>query len=233
MAGSPAQPRFFYPPIKKGIQMSDPLKTLQQQIREQQAQNPHIAAQIASSAILQRLFEFMSDDKGVHVESVFAALGTLAGHACQQIALDRGLTQVSDNAGNRYYYGEALNRVLLEGKLSVWSLVGGAVQSHGGKLPDIREIVAHTTESIGTEQFGQPRLPEGHPIRCEPKQCLVLWQPLKQKILDVLPVPKSDWALAYALAIQDLIDQAAGIIPPELAARIVMECAVPMSKLAV
>ena len=47
------------------------------------------------------------------------------------------------------------------------------------------------------------------------------------------PSPKSDWALAYALAIQDLIDQAAGIIPPELAARIVMECAVPMSKLAV
>ncbi len=111
--------------------------------------------------------------------------------------------------------------------------MGGAVQSHGGKLPDIREIVAHTTESIGTEQFGQLRLPEGHPIRCEPKQCLALWQPLKQEILDVLPVPKSDWALAYALAIQDLIDQAAGIIPPELAARIVMECAVPMSKLAV
>lgn len=56
---------------------------------------------------------------------------------------------------------------------------------------------------------------------------------MKQEILDVLPVPKSDWALAYALAIQDLIDQAAGIIPPELVARIVMECAVPMSKLAV
>ena len=61
----------------------------------------------------------------------------------------------------------------------------------------------------------------------------ILWQPLKQEILDVLPVPKSDWELAYALAIQDLIDQAAGIIPPELVARIVMECAVPMSKLAV
>lgn len=56
---------------------------------------------------------------------------------------------------------------------------------------------------------------------------------LETKILDVLPVPKSDWALAYALAIRFESTRQPESSPPELAARIVMECAVPMSKLAV
>lgn len=211
--------------------MTSPLQTLQNKIKEQQAQDPHIAAKIAAEAIIKRMFQLMNDGKGVHVESTLAALGALAGYTCQQMAIGEGaLINVSDDAGNHYCYGDAINQPLLENPLSVWSLVGGVVKSYGHQLPDINEIVVHTSQSIGTEQFGQPRLPENHPIRQPPKAYLILWQPLKQEILDVLPVPKQDWALAYGLAIQKLIDQAKEIILPSMAANIVMECAVPMSK---
>ena len=96
--------------------------------------------------------------------------------------------------------------------------------------PDIDAIIEYTTASIGTPEFGQPRLPDGHTIPHTPIQYLNFWQPLKAEILDTLPVPHSDWGMSYALAIQSLMDQAKEVLAPSIAGLIVMECAVPMSK---
>ncbi|MDO5091241.1 MAG: hypothetical protein Q4D61_06805 [Cardiobacteriaceae bacterium] len=218
------------------------LEALRKQIREQSANDPHIAAKIAAQALLERTFAILNDGKGVHVESAFAILGSLAGQASLQSALAQiadkkpldendALITVTDKQGRNYYYGNPINRPLLEDRLSLWSLVCGAVQGHGGALPDIGDIVKHVAQSIGTPQFGIPRLPEGVEIRFPPQECLRLWQPLKAEILDVLPVPARDWPLAYGLAIQQLIDQGKDVLPPTTAAVIVMECAVPMSKI--
>lgn len=226
-------------------QSQDPaLIALQRQIQEKQTSDPHIAAKIAAGAILERILSFITNDKGIHVESAFAALGSLAGYACQRSALlglqnskptaaaDPIITTISDKQGNNYYYGNGINKPLLEDKMSVWSLVGGAVKSHDGRLPDIDAIIKHTTASIGTPEFGQPRLPDGHSIPHIPIQYLNFWQPLKTEIFDSLPVPHSDWGLAYAIATQSLIDQAKEVLSPSIAGLIVMECAVPMSKVA-
>lgn len=222
---------------------ADPaLESLRRQIREQSAHDPHIAAKIAAQALLERCFSILNDGKGVHVESAFALLGSLAGQASLQSAfaqiankkpLDENdaIITVTDEQGRNYYYGNPINRLLLEDRLSVWSLLGGAVQSHGGALPDIDDIVKHVAQSVGTPQFGIPRLPEGVEIRFPPQECLRLWQPLKAQILDVLSVPACDWPLAFGLAIQQLIDQGKDVLPPAKAAVIVLECAVPMSKI--
>lgn len=150
---------------------ADPaLESLRRQIREQSANDPHIAAKIAAQALLERSFSILNDGKGVHVESAFAILGSLAGQACLQSALAQivdkkrldendALITVTDKQGRNYYYGNPINRLLLEDRLSVWSLLGGAVQEHGGALPDIGDIVKHVVQSIGTPQFGIPRLP--------------------------------------------------------------------------
>ena len=222
---------------------SDPaLAALRQRIREQESTDAHIAAKIAAHALLERTFSSLNDGKGVHVESAFALLGSLAGQACLQSALVQtagktpandadALITVSDKQGRQYYYGNPINRPLLENRLSVWSLVGGAVQAHGGQLPDVNDIVRHVTQSIGTPQFGIPRLPQDVEIRHLPQTCLLAWQAFKTAILDALPVPTHDWPLAYALAIQQLMEQGKDVLPPAKAAVIVMECAVPMSKI--
>ena len=142
-------------------QSQDPaLIALQRQIQEKQTSDPHIAAKIAAGTILERILSFITNDKGIHVESAFAALGSLAGYACQRSALlglqnskptaaaDSIITTISDKQGNNYYYGNGINQPLLEDKMSVWSLVGGAVKSHDGRLPDIDGIIKHTTASI-------------------------------------------------------------------------------------
>ena len=176
------------------------LVALRRQIQAQEKENPHIAAQIASRIILDKLLALLKDDSGVHVESAFAMLGALAGYACQQsavYALAHG-----DNLGDH-------------------------------ELPDLDAIFAHVTQSVGTPAFGKPRLPPGHDeIRFTPQESLeLLWQPFAASLLQALEVPAADWPLACGLAIQELMAQGKNVLAPHLAATIVMECAVPMSKI--
>ncbi len=214
------------------------LLALQNAIREQAEKDPYVAAKIASKELLERFLTSMKDDKGVHVESVFVALGALAGYACQQSALTQlareetqaSLMTITDTNGKNYYIGDAINQPLLENQLSVASLVGGALEQYGETLCDVEEIVKHTIASIGTESFGQPRLPENHQAHYRPLDCLTLWQPLKEQVLDVFLVPVSDWGLAYGLAIQSFMEQAKDVLSPNIAGIIVMESAIPMSK---
>lgn len=192
---------------------------------------PYIAAKIAAVEIYENITAILHEDRRTHAESAFATLGSLAGQACLRAALlgNDTLITVSDVAGRHYYYGEAIDRLLLSDRLSVWSLLGTAMQKYrDAALPDIEAIRHHVTQTVGAPQFGIPRLPRGREIRMTPLESLQLWQPLQAGILDRLRVPPPEWHLAYGLAVQKMLAQDA--LPPTQAALIVMECAVPMSK---
>ena len=218
------------------------LVALRRQIQAQEKENPHIAAQIASRIILDKLLALLKDDSGVHVESAFAMLGALAGYACQQSAVyalahgDSSHTvMVIDGAdGKQYLFGDAINQPLAEAPLSLWALLAGQAEHLGDhELPDLDAIIAHVSQSVGTPEFGKPRLPPGHDeIRFTPQESLeLLWQPFVASLLQALEVPAADWLLACGLAIQELMAQGKNVLAPHLAATIVMECAVPMSKI--
>lgn len=219
----------------------DGLQALKQYIQKNKEHDPHVAAKIASKALLDKVLSGLNDGKGVHVESAFAVLGSLAGQACLQSALrqmaaenvndQNALITVQDAQNKTYYYGNAINYFLMEDRLSLWSLLGGAVQAQGGQLPDLDELLEHVTASVGGTDFAVPRLPEGVALRYTPLECLQLWQTFQTHILEVLQVPYRDWVLSYGLALQSLIEQAKGILDLDKAAKIVMECAVPMSKI--
>jgi len=110
---------------------------------------------------------------------------------------------------------------------------GIGLPGHDHELPDLDAIIAHVTQSVGTPEFGKPRLPPGHDeIRFTPQESLeLLWQPFVASLLQALEVPAADWPLACGLAIQELMAQGKDVLAPHLAATIVMECAIPMSKI--
>ena len=161
---------------------SPALVALRRQIQAQEKENPHIAAQIASRIILDKLLALLKDDSGVHVESAFAMLGALAGYACQQSAVyalahgDNSHTvMVIDGAdGKQYLFGDAINQPLAEAPLSLWALLAGQAEHLGDhELPDLDAIIAHVSQSVGTPEFGKPRLPPGHDeIRFTPQESL-------------------------------------------------------------
>ena len=212
-------------------------------IEEQKKNDPLIGAKIGGKEILDRLLTVLKDEKGVHAESLFCALGSLAGYACQANlraqAVSKGMDPnapfmvVKTKDGKPYYFGDPLNQCLAESKFSVWSLSAGAAQHAGAKtLPDINEIFEHSTKALGSEQFGIPRYPTEYKAGDLPINYVkALWPVLLQvvKIFKLKQEPML-WPLLCAFAIQDAFKMVKGAISPEHALSIVMESAVPMSK---
>lgn len=111
------------------------------------------------------------------------------------------------------------------------ALAGGAAQHAGAKeLPDFNEIFQYTSTVIGSDQFGIPRVPENHRASDTPINYLnAIWPRLFPTVRLFCPSPV-DWPILYGLAVQEAIDAGKSAIDPALALRIVMESAIPMSK---
>lgn len=211
-------------------------------ILKAEEERPLSAAAFAAKEVSHHVLAVLKNERGVHAETAFAVLGALAGYACQaavraQHAATGGTTPLPLNDaliadGRHFFFGDALNRPLAETKLSVWSLAAGAAQQAGCKaLPDISEIFGHVSKNLGSPQFGVPRVPEQNRPGVTIDQTLkALWpklQPLVQKVcLDPM-----HWPIAYSLAIQELFQSTKGLLDPGIALSIVMETAIPSSKI--
>ncbi len=211
----------------------------------QQTQNlppdAFVGARAASREVLGRAMAALKDERGIHLESLYCALGAVAGHACQASVLaearaaGKGPEQVFDVAtttdGGRYYFGDALNRPLAEDRVSIWSLVAGAAAHSGAtQIPDLNEIFRHNATVLGSEQFGIPRLPPGHPVHGRPiDYARKLWPAMQPDVARLAGEPRL-WPVSVGLAIQELMAQAGGQVPPDMVVRIVMESAIPVSK---
>jgi len=210
------------------------------QIAERSKVDPLIGAKIGSKEITQRLLAGMKTDRGVHIESLLCALGAIAGYACQAsvraTALSRGMVEtglfvtVATKDGKTYYFGDELNKPLAESKHSVWGLSAGAAQKAGcTKLLDVQEIFKHASETVGSIDFGKPRVPAEHVPHDSPLNYVKLWAVLVPTIKKFCPDPEQ-WPVLMGLSIQEVIEMAKNVIDPCLALQIVMESAIPMSK---
>jgi hypothetical protein len=217
------------------------MEALMRAIRERSGADPLIGAKLGSKEILQRLIDAMKTEKGVHIESLLCALGSLAGYSCQANlrgqALAKGLSEtaafqvVETQDGRRYFFGDPLNQALAESQHSLWGLAAGAaVHAGASDLPDIGEIFKHTSSVLGTDAFGRVRADAGHAAGDLPVNYLkALWPKLFPTVRLFCENPL-DWTILYSLAVQQAIEMGKGVIAPALALRIVMESAIPMSK---
>lgn len=199
-------------------------------------------AREASRELLGLVMSSLKDERGIHLESLYCALGAVAGHACQASVSaeasaagkppDALFDVVTTTDGGRYYFGDALNRPLAEDRVSLWSLVAGAAAHDGAsQLPDLADIFRHNAAVLGSEQFGVPRLPPEHPVQAKPVDyARKLWPSVRPIVSKLAGEPRM-WPVSVGLAIQEVMAQAGGQVPPEMVARIVMESAIPVSKI--
>jgi hypothetical protein len=199
-------------------------------------------ARQAAREVLGLVMSALKDSRGIHLETLFCALGALAGRACQESVRARALAEgkpadayfevITTQDGNRFYFGDALNQPLAEDRVSIWSLLAGAATHDGAKnLPDLNEIFAHNARVLGTAQFGVPRLPPEHPVQGQPQEyALKLWPLVRAVVAEFAGEPRM-WPVAIGLACQELMAQTRGNIPPGVVVRIVMESAIPVSKI--
>jgi hypothetical protein len=186
----------------------------------------------AGEFLLDRVRSALQDERGVQFESLLTCLGALAGYACQVSVRQQGaaLVAVKTTDGSTYLYGDALNAPLAESPLSVWAFVAKAVQKSGAPLPELAEIFAHVTKTVGTSEFGVPRAADAN----RPRDLPLVY--LRQLWPQVLPIAQRacekpvQLPVVFAIALQRAIEQATGVIDTTLGARIAMESAVAMSK---
>jgi hypothetical protein len=216
-------------------------EALLRQIAERSKTDPLIGAKIGSKEITQRLLAAMKSERGVHIESLLCALGSIAGYACQASvraqAIARGLpetslfTLVQTKNGKTFYFGDNLNKPLAESQYSVWSLAAGGAQQAGCKAPQsIDGIFKYVSETVGSEAFGKPRFPSGHAAQDLPLSYVkMLWPALSPTIKKFCLNPEH-WPVLLGLSIQEIIGMGKQALDPCISLQIVMESAIPMSK---
>jgi len=232
------------PPLPAPKRPASPFaESLKRTIEERRAGDPLIGAKLGAKEIVVTLQEAMNSDKGVHAESLLALLGSLAGFSCVISVLIDGaqgklpqmpnaVVSVGTKDGRTFYFGEAINARLYTDQHSVWALAAGMAQHLGAtRLVDVHEIAGHVSETVGSPQFGVPRLPPGHPLGKTPAEFVrEAWPALSERRNYFCPEPR-EWPIIFGLAAQQVMEMAKDVLDPEIALTIVMECAVPMSKI--
>jgi hypothetical protein len=209
-------------------------------IDRQKATDPLVGAKVTGKDIVTNLMAAMKDQSGrVHVETILTAVGALAGFACQASVFAKCINEKSDvpvmvveaKDGRKLLYGDALNAPLASNKYSIWSLAAGAAQSLGAPLPDLHAMFADCSAAIGTEKFGVPTYQGAAPAADLPINFLKALWPTYFPMFQKYGIDPDDWPIAVGLAAQDIILQGKDVIDPTAAVRIVMESAIPMSKI--
>lgn len=202
--------------------------------------DPLMPAKIAAREAAKRIQKALAVDNIVHLESLICAIGSLAGYASQVAVSSRASRGASKqilgaqalNAAG-HFLGDALYKVLVETRHSVWKIAANGAELAGCKsLPDIAEILSHTSMVLGTESFGVPRMPKQHRASDTPLNYVrKLWPELKAVIERACPSPEQ-WPIVFALAIRDTLIANKEKIDPGVALRLAMESAAAMTKAA-
>lgn len=212
-------------------------------INKRREEDPLIGAKIGSDELLDRLLEALKKKRGVHIESLLSMLGALGGYACHiaireelvntgKIKENQAFIIVTGKDEKKYYFGDLINRPLIQDRFSFWSLVAGEAKHRGAaSLPDINLIFTRVSKSVGGETFGIPDIPENHKPSALPFQYLKALWPQVDKLISRFCQSSVEKPILIGLAAQKAMEMAKDILPPETAVLILMENAVPMSKI--
>lgn len=198
------------------------------------------------SLLREYVFNTYKDERGVHIESALSALGALSGFALQkgireELIKKQGKQEqdvfsvVKTKNGDTYYFGEIFNQPLYdtrEGKFSVWAIVaGGAQQAGANKLPDINNLAKANASSVGNDDYGKLTVPKHHQPKDHPTEAIQKHWVIAKKLLEAKGSEPLMWSWEIAIVAQELIILGKQAISPEIAAQIVMEPAISMSKI--
>jgi hypothetical protein len=228
---------------------------------EQSAEAPPAASDTAasdsSSELSRELIDWLQNElrrgRETQQEAVLCALGALAGYAAQQairealvktgkLTLDQAFAVIETRSGEVFFFGELLNAVIVAkdggrhnggngaGHASIWKIVSESGFEAGAiNLPDVTDVIKHCAATVGRDEFGIPRVPDVHMPNILPREAVSrFWPAARRKLAGKEPM---SWPLQLALAARSLIISLKHTLRPDIAVQIVMESAVPMSKI--
>lgn len=221
----------------------------------EQSVESRAAASHESDALTGELVDWLQFElrrgRDVQQEAVLCALGALAGYAAQQairetlvktgkLTLDQAFAVIETRAGEVFFFGELLGAVIVArdgapngngaDHASIWKIVSEGGRDAGAiNLPDVTDIIKNCAATVGRDEFGIPRVGDAHMPNILPREAVSrFWPAARRKLADKDPM---SWPLHFAMAARSLIVSLKHAVRPDIAVQIVMEAAVPMSKI--
>ncbi len=212
------------------------------------------ACNFALGHLVQNLSHRMTLNGRLHAETYISAVGAIAGYAAQRTLfvsspkMGVDLNRVAAASGEQYWFGDALNKMLVpkteaDGNRCVWSVAaGGAVRAglQPQQLPELESMFRHVASTIGQANEGRSSVPSNHQAQLPARDLLrAVWPtalicfsgkfPGSDHEFGAAPVPW--WSAIAAQAASRPIQDVKSVLAPDIALRLLMESAIYCSKL--
>jgi hypothetical protein len=148
-------------------------------------------------------------------------------------------------SGEAFYFGDLINGYIVPQAIndySLWNFVAAAAIEAGlsaADLPDYRPMFQFAAQSVGTPEFGIPRVDKKHQPQLAPRAALNLFWPRARFLLTREDgpgpakgrhVPPRYWPLVIDIVARQCVLLSKSGLDPKIAVALVMESAIAMSK---
>ena len=177
--------------------------------------------------IIEMLKHVFTTDKGLDIRKALIFSSSLAGYACHQAVIGekKSFVIVETKDKKKFYFGDDVNKYLLENKNSVIGLCNAIVNLSN---EDILKMVSDFAKNVGNEDMTLCGL-EPQNIFNEVKQC---WDGIYENMTSKYCKSPSEYPILFGIVLQNMLIIAlkAGA-PKDEAGKIAMECAIAVSKM--
>lgn len=187
------------------------------------------ADRLASKAgnIIQMLNDCFKTPQGIDIRmSVLYAAG-LCGIACHEAvkANNESFVDVGLEDGRTYYFGDAVNKYLLESKLSVMAFVAPVTNMNADEAVS---IVKSAADDLGYDKLNV--------LGFDPEQAYIMvkecWDGIFDNMTDSYCESPDEWPILYSIVLQNLVAMALNAgAPRDEVAKGAFLCAVMLSKM--
>lgn len=219
------------------------LATMKDAVDQQQRVAPFEANIRTGRLLADLILDSVADEPKFANDTALCVVGAMAGHAAA-VSAAQSVANTSPEAifegdytistgpnGSRRITGTIVNDALISGPKAFWRLVDAKGRAmSGASITGLAEINSHVDATMHSPDFGTPRMPGT--TRClENPAALVdaLWPEFFSSLTAFDPDP-AGWCASWGFAAQDILDEACQSIPCADAMRVILECAVPMSR---
>ena len=177
--------------------------------------------------VLNMFKAYFNTPKGIDIRRALVFTAALAGHACHQaVKAEKGsFAVVTTKDGKSFYFGDDLNRYLLEDRLSVVNFILAASDI---SQDDVLAIIAGFAEHIGEEDFTVC----GFGSKSLYEQVNSCWEGIFVNMTSQYCKSPAEWPILFGIVLQNVLRMAIEAnFPKNEAGKIAVECAIAVSKM--
>ena len=223
--------QYFYKPDLYTLILKENIMEL---FRNEQEDDKTIISRLGKNAghIIYMLKSVLSTHENSINWKLLAHASGLAGYACHKAVVENHeeFVLLGTNNGKKYYFGDSVNKYLLENKLSVLCFINGAYNyiCPGKELPDASTTIKRAVSVVGDDKYKiwDRYLPEE--VFKAIKEC---WDGIFENMTSKYCKNPSEWPILFGIVLQNIMLGEMKFSNPENIYSAVLECTLFVSKM--